>query len=153
MTPPPNLTLALKHLSNNSSPTFRRTYVFPSEPINKNLDSSLKCNICHFSWDHNTYLFAKARWHFLYLKDSSGFTAGALAKSCCSTKRDTVFLDKGFPSWMLISWETVPAVLNRSFLTNFTIARSSLLVIILGLPVDFLASDEQHFLTCLQSLQ
>ena len=28
--PPPNLTLALRHLGDNSSPSFRRTYVFPS---------------------------------------------------------------------------------------------------------------------------
>ena len=91
-----------------------------------------------FSWDHNTYSFAKARRDFLFLEDISGFTTGALAKS--STKRrDTVFLDKGFPSWMLISRETAAAVLNRSFLT---IARSSLLVVILGLSIDFLASDE-----------
>ena len=142
--PPPNLTLALRQLGDNSSPTFRRTYVFPSEPINKNLDSSLKWTVCHFSWDHYTCSFAKARRHFLFLEDISGFTTGALAKSCCSTKRrDTVFLDKGFPSWMLISRGTAAAaVLNRSFLTNFTIARSFLLVVILGLPVDFLASDE-----------
>ena len=141
--PPPNLTLALRHLGDNSSPTFRRTYVFPSEPINKNLDSSLQCTVCHFSWDHNTCSFAKARRHFLFFEDNSGFTTGDQAKSCSTKRRDTVFLNKGFPSWMFIYQETAAAaVLNRSFLTNFTIARSSLLIAILGLPVDFLASDE-----------
>ena len=97
---------SLSYLGDNSSPTFRRTYVFPIEPINKNLDSSLKCTVFYFPWDHNTCSFAKARRHFLFLEDISGFTTGALAKSCCSTKRrETVFLDKGFPSWMFISWE------------------------------------------------
>ena len=140
---PPNLILALGHLSDNSSPTFRQTYVYSSEPINKNLDSSLKCTVYHFSWDHNTCSFAKARQHFLFLEDIGGFTTGDLAKSCCLTKLwDTVFLDKGFPSWMLISRETAAVVLNQSFLTNFTLAQSSLLIIILGLPVDFLASDK-----------
>ena len=141
--PLPNLTLAWRNLGDNSSSTFRPTYFSPSEPINKNIDSSLKWTVCHFSWDHNTCSFAKARRPFLFWEDISGFTTGALAKSCYSTKwRDTVFLDKGFPSWMLISRETAAEVLNRSFLTNFTIARSSLLVVILGQPVDFLASDE-----------
>ena len=131
------------HFGDNSSPTFWRALVSLSEPNNINLDSSLKCTVCHFCWDHKTCSVAKARRHFLFLELISGFTTGALVKRFYSTKRpETVFLDKGSSSWILISRETAAAVLNLSFLINCIIARSPLLLVILGLPGDCFASHD-----------
>ena len=139
--PPQNLTVWLIHSGRNSSPFLLRTYTLPSETKRLNFDSSDQIIWCHWLKVQCFLSMAHFRRTRLWRWVSNGFF---LATRPCKPSLTSVLLTvlelhctPQLSIHSLFSWGLVSL---RSFKQILSNDRSSLGVVILGLPVRFLSS-------------
>ena len=141
--PFPNSMLLLVHWGEYLSLGLHRTDPHPSQPNRLNNDSLLKGTQSHCYSVHMTCWVANFSRLILFFLEMYGFVeATGLFKFISLSLREIVCLDILLPTLALfyfIFLEIAVAVTNRSFFYSLPILLTSIAVVFLGRPGDFLA--------------